>query len=197
MTSALPLDRSVPGRRSQRGLSGGALAALLVACVAVHELRYLVVFGGDAGRLIGHQGHPALAVITPMLALVLGGLLGHLAPRGRLTWPTLAVGLLAIYAIQAACEGVIAPGPLTGEGSVEGHSGWIALPLILAFSGLVTYLAGAMRARLNARVARAIRLGALRAAADDLSPLGPGRGVPIRRGFGRHLASRPPPVFVV
>src|SRR4051794_41911668 len=66
-------------------------ALLGAGALALHELRYLIAYGGDAGRALDEQGHGylgtvavlvALAVVASVATLVAGGVGGR-GPAGR------------------------------------------------------------------------------------------------------------------
>src|SRR5262245_32260513 len=125
-------------------------AVLAVGAFALHQLRYLLAFGGSSSAELARQGHgyladalPALAVLG--LAVVLATLLrarlgetvigGPLLRRGAL----FALTLIAIYATQESLEAVLAAGHPAGAAAVVGSGGWIAGPLAMCL-GLVIAL---------------------------------------------------------
>src|SRR5215218_3807227 len=83
------------------GLTLRAMALLAPGTLAVHELRYLAAYGGDAQPSLDHQGHAYLAALTPLVVCRCcwlrrwricwsvsppGGAVGH-APRGAGSGP--------------------------------------------------------------------------------------------------------------
>jgi len=77
-----------------------ALALLAPGALAVHELRYLVAYGGDAQRTLDHEGHHYLAALTPLVSLLLAATLAHLLVRlasgqRRAAFTSLALWLLS------------------------------------------------------------------------------------------------------
>jgi hypothetical protein len=129
-----------------------------LAIVAVHQLRYYLVYGGGASHELSAQGHAYLTSLTPWIVglagLALGAFLVRLArtitgahdtvnyrPRGtgRL-WLTAAGGLLAIYIGQELLEGVFATGHAPGLAGVFGGGGWWAVPSAAAVGGLLALL---------------------------------------------------------
>ena len=123
------------------------------AAMAVHQLRYQLAFGGQAGLELSRQGHSYLHSIAPWVvlgvAVAAGGLLrslGH-ALRGQRTLPRYAVSfaglwlvcsaaLVAIYAGQELLEGLLATGHPAGLAGIFGAGGWWAAPVAVAI-GLV------------------------------------------------------------
>jgi hypothetical protein len=141
-------------------LRARALALLPLSALGVHQLRYELAFGGDAGHELAAQGHAYLASLTPMLvlaaALVAAELLTRLARawRGgdgsgrRASLPALAlavaVSLVLIYVGQELLEGLFATGHPSGLMGVFGAGGWWSVPLALAFgAGIALMLRGA------------------------------------------------------
>jgi hypothetical protein len=125
-----------------------------LAAWSVHQLRYLLAYGGDAGRELADQGHAYLTVLTPVVvalaALAFGGILVRFArawgdgvadrrPEHRTlrVWLVAVAGLLAIYAGQELAEGALTGGHAQGLAAVVGNGGWLALPVSLAVGALV------------------------------------------------------------
>src|SRR5215216_41129 len=118
-------------------------ALLLAGALGVHELRYLLAFGGGAQSALAAHGHGYLALLAPSLSLLtaLGLAVGLVraaaAPSARSSafvrvcrlWPAASVALLAIYVSQELLEGLLAPGHPTGWAGVFGSGGWLAVPL--------------------------------------------------------------------
>jgi hypothetical protein len=135
-------------------LRGVARAAVLpAAAFAVHQLRYLLAFGGTSGVELQRQGHAYLHSLVPwivlLLALALGGFLSALgrAMSGQTSlsrfsfsflglWLTCSLSLLVIYATQELLEGVLAVGHPWGLAGVLGYGGWWSIPASLCI-GLV------------------------------------------------------------
>ena len=128
-----------------------------LAALAVHELRYLFAFGGQAGQELNAQGHAYLTSLTPSIvllcALAFGGFIARLAqawqhadasenpdhPMLRL-WFVAAVGLLLIYVGQETLEGFFATGHPAGLAGVFGDGGWWSGPAAIIVGGLLTLL---------------------------------------------------------
>jgi hypothetical protein len=139
-------------RRS--ALTGLAQAGLLPpAALAVHELRYLLAFGPNAGIELQRQGHAYLHSLAPwfvVLAALVGGVFLRALGRAfagrtsvsRLTisfaalWLACTACLVAIYIGQEFLEGVFATGHPTGWIGIFGYGGWWAIP-VAACVGLV------------------------------------------------------------
>lgn len=184
------------------------LASLLVlGAFALHQLRYLLAFGGESAHELADQGHDYLLSALPLLwALGLAALLAT-ALRARLgarlrERPTLhrvatyAATLLAIYCGQELLEGALAAGHPAGPAALLAAGGWVALPLALAF-GLGVALVVRFLERVEVVLSEHRSPG--RAAR---APRVRGRGLPAHRAnpllaplaFG--LARRPPPTPV-
>jgi hypothetical protein len=169
----------------------GALIAL--GALAVHQLRYLLAYGGRSGAELIHQGHGYLLQALPILcgfaiALLAAGLLrawgtaspgaAPLAARFQTRALLYAAAILAVFASQELIEGTFAAGHAAGFAAVFGSGGWLAVPLAL--------LAGAAAAFTDRAVFAAERFVA--AVADRQ------RG-PLERPT-RGSARRPAPDFV-
>jgi len=144
--------------RARRGIgarvAGFAYAALLPpAAFAVHQLRYWLAFGANAGVELQRTGHSYLHSVVPWLvlalALAVGGFLralgrafaGHTSPA-RFTlsltamWLVCSAALVAIFACQELLEGLFATGHPAGWVGVFGYGGWWSIPAALSV-GLV------------------------------------------------------------
>jgi hypothetical protein len=126
-----------------RGL--GPIGLLPPAALAVHELRYLLAYGGSAGVELQRQGHSYLHSVVPWIvlvsALVVGAFLralgrafaGHTS-NARLTvsfaglWLACTVSLVAIYSGQEFLEGLFATGHPGGWIGIFGYGGWWSIP---------------------------------------------------------------------
>jgi hypothetical protein len=115
------------------------------AAFAVHQLRYLLAYGGAAGVELQRQGHSYLHSLVPWIVLVLGlavgGFLSALgramagqrsAPRYGLSllglWLTCSACLLAVYVSQEFLEGLFATGHPAGLTGIFGYGGWWSVP---------------------------------------------------------------------
>ena len=149
-------------------------AAVLLAsgALAVHQLRYLLAFGGDAGATLGRSGHGYLDWVGPLLAAAAAMALARLTGRisaawrtghvgrarasGRAVWLAFTVILLGVYAGQELLEGLLGGGPVASPVALLAHGGWLVLGIAPAIAGvLVLALRGA-----DAAVALAARAGA-------------------------------------
>lgn len=134
-------------RADARALIRGVTRAGLVpaAALAVHQLRFLLAYGGGTGAALVRQGHSYMHSLAPWivlsLAVALGGFLRGLgramagqrsAARYTLSltvlWLVCSACLLAIYMTQELLEGVWAIGHPAGLVGVFGYGGWWAVP---------------------------------------------------------------------
>ena len=153
-------------RQAQTGvrarIAGFAYAALLPpAAFAVHQLRYWLAFGSNAGIELQRTGHSYLHSVVPwvvlLLALAVGGFLRALGRAfaaqtspARFTlsltglWLVCSAALVAIFACQEFLEGLFATGHPAGWVGIFGYGGWWSIPAALCV-GLVlaTVLHGA------------------------------------------------------
>ena len=174
------------------------LAALLAAgAFALHQLRYLIAFGGSSAA----EGHRYMSDLLPPIAvLALAAALATVVRGTEAASPartSLSRGvrfftgaLLAIFAGQELLEGLLAGHPLVAFAD----GAWIAVPLAVAIGALAALLARALEgveraiAVVHARRSRRIRPPAVRGRALRAR----GRALtsaPL--AFG--LARRPPP----
>jgi hypothetical protein len=127
-----------------RQASGRGLVLLPAGAFLVHELRYWLAYGPQAGTQLTDQGHAYLGSLVPWLVLATAGAFGSSLARvavarrdGRArrippfaaVWGTSAVALVAIFAAQEALEGVLVQGHPGGFAGVFGHGGWCAVPV--------------------------------------------------------------------
>jgi hypothetical protein len=181
-------------------------AVLALGAFAVHQLRYLVAFGGNSSAELTRQGHgymadalPVLAVfgLSALLATVLRGRFGSQLSRGSLPRRAVlfAAVMLAIFSGQEWLEGLLAAGHPSGVGAVLASGGWLALPLALAVGAVAALLIGALE-----RVEVALSALVARPHARRRAPAVRGRAVasaqlnPLIASLAFGLARRPPPV---
>jgi hypothetical protein len=142
--------------RQDRGAlvrSLGQIALMPAAAFAVHQLRYLLAFGGHAGVELQRTGHSYLHSVVPWIVLLIGLAFGEFMWRlGRATsaqrsvprytlslaglWLVCSAALVAIYVSQEFLEGLFATGHPAGLAGIFGYGGWWAIPAAL-WIGLV------------------------------------------------------------
>jgi hypothetical protein len=184
------------------------LAALVaVAVLALHELRYLIGYGGNAGHELAVQGHgylpgasvgvlllAGLGVAQVLLAFrrALRSATASPAPPFGVLWIASICALLAIYCSQELLEGLLATGHPSGFGALAANGGWSALPL--AF-GLALIVALALRgvAAAESLVARRARRSGIAVRAPRARRPRPRGDRPLGSVLARKLASRAPP----
>jgi hypothetical protein len=129
-------------------LAGRGFLLLPVAALAVHELRYRLAYGSDAGAALAAQGHGYLDSLAPWLILLLGLVLGRFLVRvarvlgGRPVrhprrtfvglWALASLGLVLVYSTQELLESVFASGHPDGLSGLFGHGGWWSLAAAVA-----------------------------------------------------------------
>lgn len=131
-----------------------ARAALVPAGAwAVHQLRFVLAFGGHAGIELARQGHSYLHSLAPWIVLMIGVAAGTFlwavgralggqrsAPRYTLSlaalWVVCSACLVAIFVAQEFLEGVFATGHPAGLVGIFGYGGWWSIPAALCV-GLV------------------------------------------------------------
>ena len=127
-----------------------------LCALAVHQARYYLAFGSQAGARLSRAGHGYLSTVEPFVllavALALGAFVGRLARawQGASTsrrptashslvrvWATCALALLVIYSGQELCEGFFAAGHPAGFAGIFGYGGWIAVPLAMIIGAVL------------------------------------------------------------
>jgi hypothetical protein len=190
------------GRAAIRCLGRGAVVP--AAALIVHQLRYMLAFGGNAGVELARQGHSYLHSVVPWIVLsiglAVGGFLWALGsalrgqrslPRYTLSlaglWVVCSACLVGIYVAQESLEGLFATGHPGGVVGIFGYGGWWAIPvsacvgLILAtlFHGARWVLDGIAQRRIGVLGARGARTRRLLRPRDTLLP----RRSPLAEGW--------------
>jgi len=195
--------------RLQRGRlpSGSGLLLVPAAALLVHQLRYTLAYGSQAGAQLAATGHSYQHSLVPWVILTLGiGLSsflrraahalrsGETGPFARLSavglWAVTTAGLIAVYALQESLEELYASGHPTGVTGVFGHGGWWAVPsaVVVAIGVVALLRAGRAVLRLAGRLAvRRVRL-------RPLAPAFPASVVLVAPApLARAAAGRAPP----
>jgi hypothetical protein len=136
----------VPSRLQRSRLpAGGGLLLVPAAALIVHQLRYALAYGSQAGLQLSAQGHSYEHSLVPWVVLALGvglsaflGRAAHAVRTGEtgglarlsasVIWLITTAGLIGIYALQESLEELYASGHPTGVGGILGHGGWWAVP---------------------------------------------------------------------
>lgn len=144
------------GFRSERRYAIGRVAPIALmpaAAFAVHQLRYWLAFGSQAGYELERQGHSYLHSVVPwivlLIAVAVGAFLRALGrafggqrslPRYTMSfaalWLACAASLIAIYMTQEFLEGLFLTGHPGGLVGIFGFGGWWSIPVAVAV-GLV------------------------------------------------------------
>jgi hypothetical protein len=155
-----------------------AAALMPAAVLTVHQLRYLLAFGGGTGAELEKEGHQYLsalaAPIAMLAAIVVGLFFARLAsawrdgaeeegaPRRGFLHLTLLIGaaLLALYSCQELLEGMLSTGHPGGFVGVFGEGGWWSVPLAFACGAVVAAALRGARAAIRWVAARRRRITA-------------------------------------
>jgi hypothetical protein len=204
----------MPGALKTLGRRRLAVLLLPAATVAVHQLRYLLAYGPNAGRQLIAQGDAYVESLLPGLVLLMAvcaaaGLLqlwrvsrgsGAARPAGHVRlwrlWAIASAALLAAYVGQEALEVMLGSARASVIAQAFGDGGWWAGPAALAIG-----LGWALLAR-GAKVVLALaarRAAIRRCSSRELAPaLARSRRVavlaPPSCPLSRRLAGRAPPV---
>src|SRR4051794_1175802 len=96
-----------------------ATALVAAAALALHELRYLIGYGGGTPEALASQGHAYLPVVSALAGALFAVALAQLAarvlrgsgeqapPRLRMAWAWASLALLVIFVAQESLEGVL------------------------------------------------------------------------------------------
>lgn len=131
--------------RRRVGRGAAQIALLPAGAFAVHQLRYLLAFGGEAGLMLRQQGHSYLHSVVPwlvlLIALAVGAFLRSLgsafsdqtsAPRFTVSfmglWLACSAALICIYVCQESLEGLLVTGHPGGLIGIFGFGGWWSIP---------------------------------------------------------------------
>jgi hypothetical protein len=189
-----------------------ARAALLPpAAFAVHQLRYVLAFGADAGIELQRQGHSYLHSVVPwivvLIALVAGGFLWALGracagqttlPRFTISfsalWLACTVALVTIYATQESLEGLMVTGHPGGLAGIFGYGGWWAIPVAACVGLVLAAVFHGARWVLDGVARRYARPLVLRARAARSTPRPPDVLLPRLAPLAGGWSGRGPPV---
>ncbi|MEA2478835.1 MAG: hypothetical protein QOJ07_757 [Thermoleophilaceae bacterium] len=187
-------------------LRAGALVAS--GSFLVHEARYALGYGHEAGAALAAQGHAYLTALSPVVAVLLALALGTwvaAAARGAApalgsrpsagpAWRSASASLVAIYVIQESLEGMLAAGHPAGIAGIAGHGGWTAVPLALAVGGAIALLLRGARVAQGALARPWIPVALVPSAPPSLAvPAAPPAGA-RPRVLARRMAGRAPPL---
>jgi hypothetical protein len=136
-----------------------AAALMPAAVLTVHQLRFLLAFGGGSGQELEKEGHQYLSALAAPIAMSVAIVVGLFVARLGSAWRegeeaaasrrgggadlaawrgflrlALLIGasLLALYSCQELIEGMLSSGHPEGFNGVFGDGGWWAVPLSLA-----------------------------------------------------------------
>jgi hypothetical protein len=197
--------------RRRGSLVARTAALLALGGLAVHQLRYLLVFGSDSGAELHQQGHDYLAQALPILvALAVAAIVARLvvgsaryspcsAPTTKLARGLIyAAALAAVFWGQELAEGALAAGHPSGLAAVLDSGAWIAIPLALGL-GLAAAAAEWLLDRAERAIASALDEGTtpLSSAGPLPAPSGLARAPRVAHGLAFGLARRPPPLIAI
>ncbi len=144
----------IPRVDRRRAPAAVAKAGLVPAgAFVVHQLRFMLAYGGGASVELAKSGHSYLHSLVPWIVLLAGvaaaaflWALGR-AMAGQRSVPRYTLSLAALWLISTLClvliyvgqeylEGLFATGHAAGWVGIFGYGGWWAIPAA-AFVGLV------------------------------------------------------------
>jgi hypothetical protein len=198
--------RSVHSHAMGPGSRARAIALLATGMLVVHQLRFMLAYGGNAGPHLAQSGHAYLGFVLPFVGVVLALACAHFAvlvarrreprfvvPRPSLlaTWVAASATLLLAYATQEGVEGTLALGHPAGIAGIFGAGGWIAVPLSVAVGAVVALLLHGAGVALAHAAARSRPRPARTPAPRRRLPLLP--EIKVGDPLARHLSGRAPP----
>lgn len=124
---------------------------IALGAFAVHQLRYLLVYGASTDDELARQGPTYLAHAMPLLfgiglaaltARLVRGAIGGDAPLAerRIKATSYAIGIAAVFCCQELLEGVLVAGHATGLAAIFSAGGWAAIPLAAVFGVLAAVI---------------------------------------------------------
>jgi hypothetical protein len=159
-----------------------AAALMPAAVLTVHQLRFLLAFGGGSGAELEKEGHQYLSALAAPIAMSVAIVVGLFFARLASAWreggggssspgvgagtdPTLWRGflrlalligaaLLVLYSCQELLEGMLSSGHPEGFDGVFGDGGWWAVPLSFACGFVVAAALRGARAAIRWAAAR-------------------------------------------
>jgi hypothetical protein len=162
-----------------------AAALMPAAVLTVHQLRYLLAFGGSTGSELEKEGHQYLSALAAPIAMLVAVAVGVFFARLAVAWrvggasagadpgdlrdgsaprfgfPRLALliaaAILALYSCQELLEGMLSTGHPGGLEGVFGDGGWWAIPLSLACGAIVAAALRGARAAIRWVASRHLR----------------------------------------
>lgn len=190
--------RALTGPRAQ------SASLIAIGAFAVHQLRYLLAYGGQSDEELSRQGHDYLGHAVPLLlGLVLAALIARLvrarisggppSAERRIKATSYAIGIAAVFCCQELMEGVLFAGHAAGLAAIFSAGGWAALPLAAVFGVLAAFIDRGMEA-IESCLAEA-------PVSFDRAPLQIGLpAAPVKLGrrpspLALGLAQRPPPAL--
>lgn len=126
--------------------SVGRIALMPPAAFAVHQFRYELAYGSQAGVVLRETGHSYLHSVVPWLVALLGVAFGSFLVRVGRTfatrtspgefslsfgalWALCTAALITIFACQETLEGIFFAGHPSGWSGMFGDGGYWALPV--------------------------------------------------------------------
>jgi hypothetical protein len=197
------------------GMAGNAIrfrafALLTAAALSLHQLRYLLAYGGQSEQQLGLQAHAYLALIVPVAAVLMLVAVAAFAvrllkakraaaseqglPTGYKLWARSSCFLLGLYSLQEWLEGQLGHGHEAGVGAVFGHGGWWAIPLALALGAVVASLLRGAATAIELVAARRKRVRRRIAGSTPRTRRARGSQRPALDVVAAFLAGRGPPV---
>ena len=191
---------------STRWLRLAAFVAL--GSFVLHQARYAVGQGGNAGEALARDGHShmglvlaitlLIAIVVPAVTLMLAAV-GPRAgrfPQSRIGPLRCAIALLAAFWMQELGEGVVSASHPSGLEAILGHGGLVVFPLALVLGYLLFLLQGSFDAAEDRVAGSLVRRWVAKATGPEPQYVEPERPPHAGLGLVFGFACRPPPSLI-
>ena len=183
-------------------------AFVTLGSFALHQARYAVGQGGNAGEALARDGHAHMGLalaITLLIAIVVPAVTLMLAaagpregrfPRARIGPLRCAIALLAAFWMQELGEGVVSASHPSGLEAILGNGGLVVFPLALVLGYLLYLLQGSFDAAEERVAGSLVRRWVAEAGGPEPRYVEPERPPHAGLGLVFGFACRPPPSLV-
>ncbi len=135
--------------RARQATDARLVALIALGALALHQLRYALAHGPEAGAALAREGHAYLELAAgPVLTLALAAIAVSVVRRAwsgaarklpsvPRTYVWITASLLVVFSVQELAEGALFEGHASGIAGLVGSGGWLALPLAAVIGALL------------------------------------------------------------